>query len=101
MVLWVAGRLQLAQGNRPRAEELWKQLDELAERTNVATVVVYLTQLDLIKAIVDGHLEEALTLSEWPAQTSLVRRCAGAYSMSRCCSADALPGSRSGVAATV
>jgi DNA-binding CsgD family transcriptional regulator len=64
MVLWVAGRLQLAHGNRARAEELWKQIDELAARTNVATAAVSSTQRDAILAIIDGHLEEALALSE-------------------------------------
>ncbi len=52
------------QGNRARADELWGQLDELAERTNVATVILYLAQRDVIKAIIDGRLEEALVLSD-------------------------------------
>jgi DNA-binding CsgD family transcriptional regulator len=64
MVLWVAAALQLAQGNRARTEELWRQIDELAQRTNVATVVLWATQRDAILAIIDGRLEEALTLSE-------------------------------------
>jgi DNA-binding CsgD family transcriptional regulator len=64
MVLWVAGRLQLAEGDRARAEELWEQMDDLAERTNIATVVLYSPQRDLMMAIIDGHLDEALTLSE-------------------------------------
>jgi hypothetical protein len=39
MVLWAAGRLQLMQGNRALAEVLWKQLGDLAEGTNVATLL--------------------------------------------------------------
>jgi hypothetical protein len=64
LVLWVAGRLQLAQGDRPLAEEMWRQMDNLFERTNVPTVVLFSTQRDAIMAMVDGHLEEALALSE-------------------------------------
>jgi ATP/maltotriose-dependent transcriptional regulator MalT len=64
MVLWAAGRLQLMQGNRARAEELWEQLGDLAEGTNVATLLLYSTQREVIMAFIDGHLEEALMLSE-------------------------------------
>jgi DNA-binding CsgD family transcriptional regulator/tetratricopeptide (TPR) repeat protein len=59
-VLEVAGRIQLAQGARARAEELWWQVQALAERTHLATVNLLLSRRDIILEIIDGHLEEAL-----------------------------------------
>jgi tetratricopeptide (TPR) repeat protein len=63
-LLWTAGRLQLAEGERARAEEFWRQLDELADRTHVVTARLGALQRDLTLAAVDGHLEDALTLLE-------------------------------------
>jgi DNA-binding CsgD family transcriptional regulator len=54
--------VQLAQGERARAEELWRQVEELAERTRVATVTRLVISRDAILAIVDGHLDDALSL---------------------------------------
>jgi DNA-binding CsgD family transcriptional regulator len=61
-VLFLSGRVQFAQGQRERAEELWRQMDELAERTHAATVGLYVARRDATLAIVDGHLEDALGL---------------------------------------
>jgi tetratricopeptide (TPR) repeat protein len=61
-LLWTAGRLQLGEGERARAEELWRQLEELADRTHVVNVRLDLLQRDIALAIVDGHLEDALAL---------------------------------------
>ena len=63
-VLWLCGRIQLAQGERVRAEETWRQLHELAERTHVVSVHLQLVQLEAALAIVDGQLEHALVLIE-------------------------------------
>jgi DNA-binding CsgD family transcriptional regulator len=62
LVLLYAGRLLLAHGQRARAEDLWRQLAELAERTHVAPVRTLVPACDAILAIVDGHLQNAMTL---------------------------------------
>jgi DNA-binding CsgD family transcriptional regulator len=61
-LLSIAGLLQLAEGERAEAEELWRQLEELADRTHVVTVRLCVLQRDAVLAIVDGHLQEALAL---------------------------------------
>ena len=60
LVLEFAGAFQLAAGERSRAEELWREVEELAERTHVVSVKLMVSRLDVILAIVDGHLEDAL-----------------------------------------
>jgi DNA-binding NarL/FixJ family response regulator len=60
LVLWFAGAFQLAEGNRARAEELWGELEELGERTHVASVRLAVSERDTTLAIIDGHLEDAL-----------------------------------------
>ena len=60
LVLWFAGAFQLAEGERARAEGLWREVEELAERTHVASVKLMVLERDTILAIVDGHLEDAL-----------------------------------------
>jgi DNA-binding NarL/FixJ family response regulator len=62
LVLWYSGCLQLCQGDRPRAVELWRQVEELAERTHVVTAVLFVDQQAVIDALVDGRLEKALVL---------------------------------------
>jgi DNA-binding CsgD family transcriptional regulator len=59
-VLWFAGCLQLAQGERARAEALWREVETLAERTRVASVRLLVPHRDAHLAIVDGHLEDVL-----------------------------------------
>jgi tetratricopeptide (TPR) repeat protein len=59
-LLWYSARLLLAHGERARAEELWRQVHELAERTRVASVDLLVPRRDVILAIVDGHLETAV-----------------------------------------
>jgi hypothetical protein len=56
------GRVRIGQGDRPGAEELWRQVQELAERTHVATASLFVARTDLTLAIIDGHLEEPLGL---------------------------------------
>jgi class 3 adenylate cyclase/tetratricopeptide (TPR) repeat protein len=60
--LWYCGMVQLAQGERDRAEELWRQMEELAEQTQVVTVKHHVALRNAILAIIDGRLDEALTL---------------------------------------
>jgi DNA-binding CsgD family transcriptional regulator len=60
LVLWHAGFFQLAGGNRASAEEIWRDVEELAEQTHVVSVKLLVPQRDVVLAVVDGHLEEAL-----------------------------------------
>jgi DNA-binding CsgD family transcriptional regulator len=60
LTLWSCGLVQLARGERARAEEFWRQVEEVAERTRVATVRLQVPRTEVILAIVDGHLEDAL-----------------------------------------
>jgi DNA-binding CsgD family transcriptional regulator len=63
LALWFGGMVQLARGERVRAEGLWRQLEELAVRTRVATANHLVAARDVTLAIVDGRLDEALKLS--------------------------------------
>jgi DNA-binding CsgD family transcriptional regulator/tetratricopeptide (TPR) repeat protein len=62
-VLWICGHVQLAQGERARAEDLWRQVEAVAQRTHVVSVSLRVTMRDAILALVDGHLEDALALA--------------------------------------
>jgi DNA-binding CsgD family transcriptional regulator len=62
LALWFCGVVQLAQGERARAEDIWRELEELAERTRVATFGLFEAWRDVLLAIVDGHLEQSLML---------------------------------------
>jgi DNA-binding CsgD family transcriptional regulator len=59
-VLWFCACVQLAEGQRARAEDLWRQLQELADRTRVVSVSLLVTQRDAALAILAGDLEEAV-----------------------------------------
>jgi DNA-binding CsgD family transcriptional regulator len=61
--LWACGIVQLSEGERARAEDLWRQVDELAERTRVARLGLMDARSEAILAIVDGHLEDALAVA--------------------------------------
>jgi DNA-binding CsgD family transcriptional regulator len=58
-MLMYSAKALLAQGERARAEDLWRQIGELAERTHVAMVRRYAAMVDFDHAIVDGQLEDA------------------------------------------
>jgi DNA-binding CsgD family transcriptional regulator len=58
-MLRYSAKALLAQGERARAENLSRQLRELAERTHAATVRMYTALADVQLAVVDGHLEDA------------------------------------------
>ncbi len=62
-LLWIAGRLQLAEGERARAEELWRQMADLSERTHVVDASLDALRRDACLALLDGHLEDSLTLA--------------------------------------
>jgi DNA-binding CsgD family transcriptional regulator len=64
LVLWDAACLALTEGERTRAEGLWRQLEELAAETHVVTASLYVCLHDAVIAVVDGRLEEAWTLVE-------------------------------------
>jgi ATP/maltotriose-dependent transcriptional regulator MalT len=57
--LWFCGMVQLAQGERARAEELWVQRRELAQRTHIAGVLGTVAA-DTRLGILDGQLEDVL-----------------------------------------
>jgi DNA-binding CsgD family transcriptional regulator/tetratricopeptide (TPR) repeat protein len=63
LVLYLAGCFQFAEGERARGEELWRQVEELAARTHVVSVSLIVPQRDVILAILDGHLEDAVVQS--------------------------------------
>jgi hypothetical protein len=62
LALWYCGMVQLTQGERAQAEEIWRQLAELAERTRVATVALLVAEREATLAVIDGRLEEELVL---------------------------------------
>jgi DNA-binding CsgD family transcriptional regulator len=63
-MLWYAARLLLAHGERARAEDLWRQVQELAARTHLPMVKLLSSRGDVVFAIVDGELEMALASME-------------------------------------
>jgi DNA-binding CsgD family transcriptional regulator len=62
-MLWICGGVQLAQGERARAEDLWKQVEELAARTHAVELGLHVASRDVALAIIDGRLEDALALA--------------------------------------
>jgi DNA-binding CsgD family transcriptional regulator len=60
--LWYCALVELAEGERAQAEELSRQVAELAQRTRVATVGLFVAEREIVLAVVDGRLEEALIL---------------------------------------
>jgi tetratricopeptide (TPR) repeat protein len=61
-MLWYSARALLASGDRAGAEELWRQLEELEERTHLLTVSRLISRRDVILATIDGRLEDALAV---------------------------------------
>jgi DNA-binding CsgD family transcriptional regulator len=60
VALFYCGMVWLAQGERARAEGARRELQELADRTRVATAGLFIAAIDSTLAIVDGRLEEAV-----------------------------------------
>jgi DNA-binding CsgD family transcriptional regulator len=57
-----SGLVLLSQGERAQAEDHFRQVAELAQRTRVATVGLFAAGSATVLAIVDGHLDGALEL---------------------------------------
>jgi tetratricopeptide (TPR) repeat protein len=62
--LFWAGRVLLRTGNRESAEEVWRELTDLAERTQDASISVMAMGCPCYLSFLDGRLEEALTLAQ-------------------------------------
>jgi DNA-binding NarL/FixJ family response regulator len=62
LALWYSGLVLLSEGERAQAEDLFRQVAELAQRTRVATVGLFGAGSDAVLAIVDGRLDDALEL---------------------------------------
>jgi DNA-binding CsgD family transcriptional regulator/tetratricopeptide (TPR) repeat protein len=60
-MLWYSAKALLANGKRIRAEEIWGQLEDLAGRTRLARDNLNVSRRDVVLAIVEGRLEEALS----------------------------------------
>jgi DNA-binding CsgD family transcriptional regulator len=63
MALFQCGIVHFSSGDRTRAQELWREVQELAEKTRVAAPAWLLAAANALQAILDGHLENALTLA--------------------------------------
>ena len=64
LLLFYAGGLELAGGDRRRAEELWTQVELLAEQTQVVSARLYAQHRDVILSIIDGHFDVAFAQIE-------------------------------------
>ena len=62
MALFYCGIVHFSNGDRTRAEELWREVQELAQKTRVAAPAWLLAAANALQAILDGHLESALAL---------------------------------------
>jgi tetratricopeptide (TPR) repeat protein len=58
--LWSSAPVLLAHGDRPRAEECWRQISEIATRTHDAGVLLFPLQATILRATLDGAFDEAL-----------------------------------------
>jgi DNA-binding CsgD family transcriptional regulator len=56
------GYVLLERGDRGRAEQSWRELRELAERTHDATLAVLAMTPEIMLAVVDGRLAEAIAI---------------------------------------
>ena len=59
-VLLISGYAHLAMGERDRAEGLWGELEELADRTHDADLLLLSLSVQPMVAMLDGHLERAV-----------------------------------------
>ena len=64
LLLFYAGGLELSRGDRPRAEELWTEVEALAERTHVVSARLYAQHCAAILSIIDGHFDVAFAQLE-------------------------------------
>jgi len=61
LVLWNAGLVHLAWGDRRRAEGLWSDIEQLADQTHSPTARLFTHCTAAILATLDGRLEESLS----------------------------------------
>jgi tetratricopeptide (TPR) repeat protein len=61
----------LAAGDRDRAERLWRDLDDLATRTQDASSLVWPFTAEALRAILDGELEPALAATDRLAERAI------------------------------
>ena len=61
-ILWHAARVFLSWGQRKRCEEIWREIQDFTEQTGVAYSQSLSTVIDILRATLDGRLEEALDL---------------------------------------
>lgn len=54
----------LGRGEREAAEHVWRELDQLAERTHDPTAIARAASARSARAFIDGHLEEAASLGQ-------------------------------------
>ena len=60
VVLHLSGYAHIAMGERDRAEGLWRELEELANRTRDTDLLLLSFSNEPVEATLDGHLERAL-----------------------------------------
>src|SRR5439155_25484869 len=53
--LWQAGEVLLAAGERGRAEQCWREMVEIADRTQEASVLLHPHELAIVVATIDGN----------------------------------------------
>ncbi len=63
-VLWNSATVYLNHGERARAEELWRQVEELATRTREPFIALFPPRNEIFVATLDGHLEAAVQLGQ-------------------------------------
>jgi hypothetical protein len=63
LVLQRAQTFLLADGDRAAAEQVWKELDALAEHARDVVLLLWPLELAALRATLDGRLEEALDLA--------------------------------------
>ncbi len=56
------GIIFIQRGDRERGEECWRRLREVAERTRDPEAIGYVHVADMLRATLDGHLEDALEI---------------------------------------
>jgi tetratricopeptide (TPR) repeat protein len=64
LCLRFVGDLMLERGDRAGAEQVWHDLEQLAERTRDATLAVLTMAPHVLLAVVEGHLDDAVAAHE-------------------------------------
>ncbi len=64
LVLGMIAQVLLEAGQRRRAEEFYGQVKESAERSGQAVSVIYSMEIECIRALLDGKLDQAVAIAE-------------------------------------